>query len=236
MNECLNPNHLSEQIQQIIKSKNWYVFTGNGEFLWDESVALMAKMISKEIRPIGSPLIKEIIENSFNPESLSKAGSECFIDCLLKIDPELILWSEGDPIWQKLKAANAGLINRPGLRTEFISKDKIIKLREIILSLINKFGEMVDVVVIDDKEKNLAYAASLQDQVASSKITINTFYFNPLDVETNPTACLAFLSQMQRERKGEKIKIITDMDGVLVNTDKVLVETVSQKLAKILER
>jgi len=232
MNECLDQIQLVEQIKHIIKSKHWYALTESSRFVWEKSVELMAEMINKEIGHIEPQQIEEIIENSFDSEALSKVGPRYFVDRLLEIDPELVLWSEGDPVWQKLKAEKTGLTDRSGLRAEFISKNKTNKLKDVILSFANKFGEKVRVIIIDDKEKNLIHAASLQDQVANSGIAISTFHLNLLDIKANPTACLIFLSEIQEKN----IKLIVDMDGVLVNTDQVLSEIVSKKLADILKK
>lgn len=229
MYEQLDQTQFLEQIKQIIKSKNWYALTESNRFIWEKSVALMAEMISKEIKPIEPQQLQEIIEDSFNEETLSKAGSEYFIDCLLKIDPNLILWSEGDPAWQELKAQKTGLLNRPNLRTEFLSKEKTSKLKDLILNLTAENNEKICVVIIDDKAKNLNYAINLQEKVADNHITIRTFQLSLKDIENNPTACLALINSIP-----EKIRLIVDMDGVIIDTNKVLVEIVSQKLAKAL--
>lgn len=91
MSENLEQTQLLEQIKQIIKSKNWYALTESNRFIWENSVALMAEMISKEVGQIQPQQLREIIEASFDEEALSKAGSKYFIDCLLEIDPQLIL-------------------------------------------------------------------------------------------------------------------------------------------------
>jgi len=231
MYEQLDQTQLLEQVKQIIKSKNWYALTESNRFVWEKSVELMARMISKEVRHIEPQQIREVIENSFDAEALAKVGSEYFIDCLLKIDPQLILWSEGDPAWQELKANKTGLTNRPNLRTEFISKDKTVKLKDLIISLVDSDGEKVCALIIDDKAKNLEHAINLQEQVKAYNISVRTFQLNLLDIEANPDACLAFIAQMEEKN----IRIIVDMDGVIVDTNRILAEIVSQKLAKILE-
>ena len=230
MIEIIDPSFLTEQIRQIIKSKNWYSLTESGRFLWQRSVELMAEMISLEISPVSPEIIKEIIESSFGPESLSKAGDECFVDSLLRIDPATILWSEGDLEWQKTKATKTGLLDRPGLIPQLIAKEKTAALKDIVLSLAGQMGEQVCVVVIDDKEKNLAHAMSLQDQFAEHGILIKTFQLKLSDVGANPAACLAFIEAIQEKN----IRIVVDMDGVLVDTDSVLSQAVPPKLAKVL--
>lgn len=232
MSEYLEQTQLLEQIKQIIKSKNWYALTESNRFVWENSVALMAEIIGKEIGQIQPQQLKEIIEDSFDEEALSRAGSEYFIDCLLKIDPKLVLWSEGDPAWQKQKAKKTGLINRPKLRTEFISKDKTVQLKDLIISLVDGEGKRVCALIIDDKIKNLEHATNLQEQVRPYNISVETFQLNLRDIEANPSACLAFIAQI----KEKNIRIIVDMDGVIVDTNRVLAETVSQKLAKIFKK
>lgn len=231
MYEQLDQTQLLEQIKQIIKSKNWYALTESNRFVWEKSVELMAGMVSKEISHIEPQQIKEIIENSFDAEALSKVGSEYFIDCLLKIDPNLTIWSEGDPDWQQLKANKTGLLNRSNLKTEFINKDKTTKLKDLILSLTNESEDKICILIIDDKVKNLNCAINLQEQIADEDAIIRTFQLNLQNTETNPTACLAFIATIPEKN----IRIIVDMDGVLVDTNRILAETVSQKLAKILE-
>ncbi|MBU0578521.1 hypothetical protein KKE34_00840 [Patescibacteria group bacterium] len=230
MNELLDQAQLVEQIEHLIKSKNWYSLTESSRFIWEGSVRLMATMIAQEIGYISPEQIQQIIGNSFTPDALSLANSEYFVDCLLEIDPELILWSEGDIAWQKLKALRTGLVNGRSIRTEFFAKNKIDRLKDIILSLASKSGKEVNVVVIDDKKKNLTHALSLQDQVSASGIIISTYHLSLQDSLTGPAACLSFLSEMT----GKNIRLIVDMDGVLINTDLVLSEIVSQKLAQAL--
>ena len=178
--------------------------------------------------------IQEIIENSFTPDSLSMAGSEYFIDCFLQIDPQLIIWSEGDVAWQKLKAFKTGLTNRCGIKTEFISENKGDGLRDIILSLAeaDQSEEEILVIVVDDKEENLIHALGLQEQILDNRITIGVYHFNLQDAQTNPEACLAFLSELTEKN----VRLIVDMDGVLINTDYVLSEIVSKKLALLLAK
>ncbi|GEM_PF-3098450 len=230
MIEVFDPSMLVEQIRQIIKSKNWYSLTESGRFLWQRSVELMAEMIESEIGPVSPEQIREIIESSFGPDFLSRAGDEFFIDCLLKIDPDTTLWSEGDLEWQKIKATKTGLLDRSGLRPELIAKEKTAALKDIILSLVDQFGEKVCVIVIDDKEKNLAHAISLQDELAEHGILIKTFQINLTDVKSNPAACLKFISTIQEKN----IRVVVDMDGVLVDTDRVLSQVVPPKLAETL--
>lgn len=230
MNEHLDPAQLIGQIKHLIKSKDWYSLTESSRFVWEESVRLMAEMISQEIGPIKPEEIQQIIEDSFTPDALSMVGSEYFVDRLLEIDPELVLWSEGDLSWQAAKASKTSLTDRQGIRIELLAKNKGSKLRDIILSLADESGEEVSVVVIDDKENNLAYASGLQDQVLDNGITISTYQLNLQDIQSNPEACMVFLSDM----KEKNIRLVVDMDGVLVNTDYILSELVSQKLALLL--
>ena len=232
MNEFLDPVQLTEQIRHIIKSKDWYSLTESSGFVWEESIVLMAEMISQEIRQVESEQIKQIIESSFTSDSLSLVDSEYFVDSLLEIDSELVLWSEGDISWQASKASRTGLTTRKSIRLELIGKDKTSELKDIILSLADETGEKVHVVVIDDKEKNLAHALSLQDQVLDSGITISTYHFNLQDIQAGPANCLSFLSEI----KEKNIRLIVDMDGVLINTDLVLLELVVPKIVLLLQK
>jgi len=232
MNEHLDPVQLVGQIKHLIKSKDWYSLTESSRFVWAESVRLMAEMIGQEIGPIEPEEIQQIIEDSFTPDALSMVGSEYFIDLLLEIDPELVLWSEGDLSWQAVKASKTGLTDRQGIRVELLAKNKGNKLKDIILSLVDESEEEVCVVVIDDKEENLNSASGLRDQVLDSGITIKTYPLDLGDVQANPEACMIFLSEM----KEKNIRLVVDMDGVLVNTDHVLSELVAQELALLLAK
>lgn len=118
------------------------------------------------------------------------------------------------------------------MRAELIDKDKTVKLKDLIMSLVDGNGERVYALIIDDKAKNLDHAMNLQEQVRVYNISVETFQLNLRDIETNPNACLAFIAQMREK----KIRIIVDMDGVIVDTNRVLAETVSQKLAEILRK
>jgi hypothetical protein len=232
MNEHLDSAQLVGQIKHLIKSKDWYSLTESSRFVWEKSVKVMAEMISKEIGPIEPGEIQRIIENSFTPDALSMVGQEYFVDLLLEIDPELILWSEGDLSWQAIKASRTGLTDRQGIRVELFAKNKGNKLKDIILSLVDEFDEEVCVVVIDDKENNLTHALSLRDQFSDMGVTIRTYHLNLRNAQANLEACMSFLSEMREKN----IRLIVDMDGVLVNTDRVLSDLVSQKLALLLTK
>lgn len=225
-----------EQIKKIITSKNWYSLTESGRFIWGESVKKMADQIGKEIGEIEPEQLRRIIESSFTEEALSRTSEGYFVDSLLKIDPNLILWSEGDPTWQQLKAANTGLLNKEGLITKFISKEKTTALKELISALAQeseKSGEKTCIIVIDDKPKNLTHAAGLQAEITNPNIIIKTFLLNLKEASAKPDACLQFILQMRKEIKN--IKIIVDMDGVIIDTYGVLAKLVPAKIASILK-
>ncbi len=237
MFEMLVETPIVEQIKKIIVSKNWYSLTESGRFVWEESLKKMADQIGEEIGEIEPEQLREIIESSFTQEALSKTSEGCFVDSLLKIDPNLILWSEGDSTWQKLKAINTGLLEREGLIAEFISKEKTAVLKGLILVLAQeseKSGEKTCIIVIDDKLKNLTHAANLQAETASTGTIIKTFLLNLKEALANPDACLQFILQIQQEIRN--IKIIVDMDGVIVDTDGVLAKLVPAKIARFLEQ
>ena len=109
---------------------------------------------------------------------------------------------------------NGADIMRPGIRT------------------LEEFEQNSLVIVVDDKEENLIHALGLQEQILDNRITIGVYHFNLQDAQTNPEACLAFLSELTEKN----VRLIVDMDGVLINTDYVLSEIVSKKLALLLAK
>jgi len=128
-----------EEIKQIIKEKKWYV-NHDGEFSMVESIKEILRLISlrigKEVNYAALAKITEAIEKSFSPEALAKTAAGYFIDLLLRIDPDLILWTEGDPAWQKVKAENTTILDKVAVqRVEFISKAKTDHLLRIMTTI-----------------------------------------------------------------------------------------------------
>lgn len=237
MNEVLDQSQLIEQVKYIINSKDWYSHTESGSFKWEESVELMAETIKREIGlPINLNKIRYAIESSFDSECLIKAQLKPFVDYLLEIDSELVLWSVGDINWQEVKARKTGLLDRVGINFKFFNKNKIVGLKDIVLSLGSNSSPPICVVIIDDKSENLSSTIKLQNLFSADNLLIKTYHLDLKDDQADPAACIDFLHNLQDKClvRDEEIKLIVDMDGVLIDTNRILLEAVAPKIVQMI--
>ncbi len=232
MHELIDKVPLVDKIRHIIRSKDWYALTESSRFIWTESVQLMARMINEEITGVvvTPEEIHQVIEESFTVSALTKANDEIFINELLKIDPKLILWSEGDIPWQSTKFSQVGL-GKKIKNLNLFAKNKTDGLVNIISSLVSESdGELV-IVVIDDKDSKLKIARDLQDVFLEQGVEIRTFLLSLGSEEKNTIDCLEFIQSLS----DKAIRIVSDMDGVIIDTDRVLQDTAAERLARLIE-
>ena len=223
MSETLHPGELSAVIASILNSRNWYRYDSSNNFNWDLSLEALAQKIS-QIAIISKTELKELIESSFDSNTLTETkNGEEFINCLLEIDPNLIVWTEGDSDWQETKAEKTGIKEK--VRAIFYHPHKIEILEEIV-SQINE-SETKLLIVIDDKADNLQTIRELNKKFKNIKIVA---YQLDLDSKKqNPDSCLIFI---QKRAKRNKTRIISDLDRVLINPEKVFTKIVSEKIAR----
>lgn len=217
-----------EFISQLIVAKEWY---NDGPFSLLVSAANLATKLKFYQIDISPTELQQIIESAFDSNALSRSGDTPFIDCLLTIDPATTLWTEGEESFQRLKANNTGILQRSGLRQEFVANNKTDELERIIQELIAQAAEPIIVVVIDDKLKNIQAAQALRDQFDTQLADIQCFQLNLNKSGADPTACLAFIENLKKS--GKTIRIISDMDGVLIDTSRVMSQVVAEEIATL---
>ena len=223
MSETLHPGELSAVIASILNSKDWYRYDSNGDFNWESSIDSLSKMIS-QIVTISTKRLIEIIETSFDEKALTETNNgEKLIDQLLEIDPQLIIWTEGDQKWQDTKIKNTGIKEK--IKNIFCHTHKLEILEEII-SLVDESKTDI-LIVIDDKNNNLKTIKELNKKFKNIKIIA---YQLDLDSKKqNPDSCLAFI---QKKSKKGNVRIISDFDRVLIDPKKVFTKIVARKIAE----
>jgi len=215
-------------IENFIHDKeSWYCFDKNdGNFLWKKSLEKLSQKIS-ELTKIEQEELKKIIENNFNEKSLTTIeDKETLISNLLKIDPNMIIWSEGDEDWQNQKIEQTDVDQLIKKENIFIAKKKTSILKEIFKLLKIEYKERV--IIIDDKEENLKIARQIAKELS---ININTFLLKINSEENNQRELIDSLKEIKESYK--KIKIISDLDRVIIDTDKAFANAIEQIINKI---
>lgn len=224
MLETLHSEELPYIIASILNSRDWYVNAENGHFDWQKSIENLAQKISS-IAPIATKRLQEIIETSFDENALSETADEKkFLDQLLELDPNLIIWTEGDLRWQEKKKEQTGIAQ--SVKNVFYHPYKL-DILENIIEQINQEEKSCLLVIIDDKDANLATIKTLRKKFKNIKIF--GYQFDLESKRKNPDACLIFL---RRKAKKGKLRIISDMDRVQVDTRKTFDKIVAKKIAK----
>ena len=223
MSETLHPGELSSVIASILNSKDWYQYDSNGDFNWESSIDSLSKRIS-QIVTISTKKLTELIETSFDEKALTETNNgEKLIDQLLEIDPQLIIWTEGDRKWQDTKIKNTGINEK--IKNIFCHTHKL-EILEKIISLIDESKTNV-LIVIDDKNNNLKTIKELNKKFKNIKIIA---YQLDLDSKKqSPDSCLAFI---QKKSKKGNVRIISDFDRVLIDPKKVFTKIVARKIAE----
>ncbi len=183
---------------------------------------------------IKTEILLKIVEESFTDEALVKFKSKYFINYLLDIDPDLVIWSEGDVVWQMRKATKVGLASELDDDSMQFYEQKKPELGKILRSVdeATEINSITQVVILDDKTSNIAYANGLQSSMSTLGINISTFKIDLTQANTNLEQCLLLLNQL---KKKSQIRLVVDMDGVLINTDKVLFEIVPPQIISLLD-
>ena len=178
-----------------------------------------------------------------------------FIDLLLELakqyEAEFRVWTVGDVTWQERKAYKTELGKHIAdfLHTQYkdimweVGKEKIEylkkKIQEYLEDISNTPEEKVYVFIIDDKKKNIeqAKAAILSIDVKDeegnplvNRVQIGDFIIDNGHEDCRQTACLKELAKQLALHRGEKIFLIVDMDGVLIDNDNAFAEDVRRKL------
>lgn len=233
----------TKQIQTLISDRDqWYVFDeSTGVFSWEKSVAQLCALLKPSIDEATIQQIQQIIEHCFNQQALIKTGATSFAEALLAIDAHFVLWSEGDLIWQNRKFELTGLNQMP-IEKRLIEREKTQALQSIISEIQSRAvqeneqapPEKITIVIIDDKNKNLQLDPQLKSWITEQKIlAVKTFLIDLNDPAKNCLACLNFLQNLSQE---QKIYLIVDMDGVLLNTKNVLREKAAPMIARFLAK
>lgn len=233
----------TKQIQTLISNRDqWYVFDeSTGVFSWEKSLARLCALLKPSIDEATTQQIQEIIERCFNQQALLKTSATSFAEALLAIDDHFVLWSEGDLIWQNRKLQLTGLNQMP-IEKRLIEKEKTQALQSIISEIQSRAvqeneqapPDKITIVIIDDKNKNLQLDPQLQTWIGEQKnLAVKTFLIDLNDPAKNCLACLNFLQNLSQE---QKIYLIVDMDGVLLNTKNVLREKAAPMIARFLAK
>ena len=178
-----------------------------------------------------------------------------FIDLLLQLvqqyQAEIRVWTVGDRTWQERKAYKTELGKHVAdfLQTRFqdvmwaVGKEKIPYLKTKIQQYLEDAGnnpeQKVYVFIIDDKRSNTEQAKAavlsidakdVEGNLLVNRVQVGDFYINKDHSDGRQAACLVELQKQLDLHRGEKIFVIVDMDGVLIDNDNAFAEDVRRKL------
>jgi hypothetical protein len=133
MTEKDKKENIKSDLTKIFHNKkSWYCFDKDENFLWKKSLDKLSQKIS-ELTKIEQEELKKIIENNFNENSLTTIeNDETLISNLIEIDPDMIVWSEGDEGWQDQKIEQTEITNFIKKDNIFIAKKKNKNIKEIL--------------------------------------------------------------------------------------------------------
>jgi len=226
-----------EVVRDVIKNKAWYGLDPiTGAFDWPLSVQKIATQLS--INPIDTG---DAIKRSFTPKCLTqveKPGKtilpkkEPLLKALKDKGIEPYIWTVGDVDWQKTKIKRSGT-------TKFVKEDhyffsqihKEDTLRRMIELLQDNNSYFI---VVDDKRSNVDFIASLAEEYKKRGIEVGNYHMKLEDPNANATAFYKWLLEQMKNHVGKKLKLILDFDGVVANTDEVLLGPVVDNLFALL--
>ena len=227
------------QIQEILGGKNWYTTAADEGFDWKLSTQKVAEMMQDSFGwgTVGD--IRDAIESSFSPESLTVIKTDPpkkFIAALDELeDIEVFVWTLGDCDWQRIKFEKSGV--NEIIDDNHYSCNKNSKQQELLAILKNigassASGKPKYVYVVDDKFENLAQAKKLQKDVENLNITLYDYHLKLKDPSADPTACFNYLKLRidEHRQKNEQVIIILDFDGVVIDTDRTILELASRNI------
>ena len=232
-----DPSTLRSHVLSTVQNKGWY-YNQDGVFSWSGSVKQIAQTLGVE-----PGRAQDAIENSFTPEALTQvtvAQDDKEIEVpLLQVLKEngypMWIWTEGDEAWQRTKCEKTGVWQYVDKKNfSCAPKEKSDLLEKIVAEIIQKYGEGACVVVVDDKAAN----TEKSQQILGGIKGINAFNYHLKlnDLQADPTAFFTFLQNDVREAaKGKPIITVLDFDGVIANTDGVLLGKATDALTALME-
>ena len=234
---------LLSQIQEILRNKYWYSAKSDGSFDWHASTEELAKGLQEVLGWGDRDKIGEAIESSFTPQSLTQIKSDpskSFISALKETGTEIFIWTVGDCDWQGTKFEKCGL-------EEFVDEnhyDCVVRNKQqSLLRILRQIKETEEnekpthVYVVDNKPENLAEAMKLEKKAINLGINLHNYHLKLKDTSADPTTCYRYLEQrIQEHGQQGRVIIILDLDGVVIDTDRTILEVASHRILQKLER
>lgn len=215
----------------MLSSKNWYRYAPDDCFDFEASCQALADFLGKNYT---AESVGQIIKSAFNSDSLSTIinGSEDtappkpFIQWVHDIAGEQVfILTQGDEKWQRTKFDRCGLESyvKPDHYFQTTGHKKT-SLERILDDLVARQSPENTIVIylIDDKPENLEISEPMQDKLHQSQITFIPYLMDLNDPEKSPDAFVADFQVRQKENPATQPFFILDMDGVVIDTGRVI--------------
>lgn len=220
-----------DQVLNVVRSKAWYGLDPHtGAFNWENSLSNIARDLKISANDAG-----RAFTTAFTPDCLSKVNIN-FVDvpllkALHKINKTPHIWTVGDEKWQKIKFEKSGAAYYvPEDHFHCSSSNKIEKLKTIVDNLSKRTKQ---IIVADDKADNVREIQILADVYSKKGINIGNFYMNLSNSQADGTAFYRWL--LPHLAQDRNLELILDFDGVVANTDAVLLGPAVDNLWSLIE-
>lgn len=223
-----------DHVLNIMQSKAWYEFNPiNHAFNWSTSIHAIAQSLDIDPRATA-----EAITLAFTPDCLSKvvindgAQSTPLLQVVINMGITPDIWTVGDPNWQKIKFIRSGAFAiYPQMEAEkhfhCSKKNKHEALDKIIKRLISQGKKQI--IVVDDKLQNVEM---LSEIYAAKGQNVIGWFMKLNDPQTDATAFYHWLQE--QPFNPNEVGLVFDFDGVVVDTDGVLLGPATDNLLRLL--
>lgn len=239
-----------QEIGRAMREKTYYHFVPEtGRYNWLASVGNIASSLGRPERTLD---IKLAIEQSFTPDALTKVAIEremngkkelvtmSLLQAIKEMGIDPYIWTVGDPEWQKTKFKNCHA-------DVYVDEDHYLdaaenkkdRVREYIDRHSPDDDAVVHLYLVDDKSKNIDEVLREMGAAAhDKKIMLHSYHLKLTDPMADPTA---FYKWFQEEQKThgeheERIELFLDMDGVVIDTDRIMNGTAVANIAQVLRK
>ncbi len=222
-----------EFVRQVIGKKDWYQ-ESDGHFSFPLSIQSLTRLLGISESFKVEAAMSKAFADADAAVRVNMGGEQLFlVDAVAELKDKygfsLTIWTVGDIDWQTAKATLSHLYSEASKVDFYCTDDDKI---EAIPDLLKKY-DCSELLIVDDKQSNLAAARSLTQEHGYK---LMTYHFNIDDNSADQIAFVDWLKKLCEEGNcGQETLLLLDMDGVLLDTDKVLLNAAAEKIAELLK-
>ncbi len=220
-----------ESVRQVISEKYWYQ-ESDGHFSFAKSIKRLASCLGiTESSKVEAAVRKAFADADVAVRVNMEGERPLLIDVVTELKDKygfsLTIWTVGDIDWQTDKATLSHLHSESSKVDFYCTDDDKI---QAIPELLKKY-DCSGLLIVDDKQSNLEAAYSLSK---AHGYKLMTYHLKIDDNLANQSAFVDWLKNLCEEGNcGKEILLLLDMDGVLLNTNKVLLGAAAENIAEL---